>query len=212
MNRSLPLLVLILAIGVALRPSHVSAQTLLYSFNTPNGGTNVACGAAVAAGDVDGDGKADVAFGCAGETVGGHVGQGRVYVFSGATGVLLFTLTTPNPQTNADFGSSVAIADTNGDGHADIIVGAPGEGAGRVYVFSGATGTVLRTLTSPNAETNGNFGISVSAGDVDADGKADVIVGASFETVTSTIRQGRVYAFSGATGSRSRRLRRRTVR
>ena len=127
-------------------------------------------GGSVAVGDVNGDGKADIAVAAYGENVGSNAGQGRVYVFSGADGSLLLTLDTPNPQANANFGGlggvAVAMGDVNGDGKADIAVGANGEsvggnvGPGREYVFSGADGSLLFTLDTPNPQMRGYFGIA----------------------------------------------------
>jgi hypothetical protein len=96
----------------------------------------------MAVGAVNGDSKADIAVSAYAEDVGSNVRQGRAYVFSGADGSLLFTLDTLNPQAHANFGRSVAMGEVNGDGRADIALGAYGEDVGgnadqgRAYVFS----------------------------------------------------------------------------
>lgn len=167
-------------------------------------------GKAVAAQDVTGDGRADIIVGAPFEDVGGNSNQGRVYVFDGATGALTLTLNTPNPQPTARFGDAVAAGDVNGDGRADVIVGAPSQCfdvppltcAGRVFVFDGRTGAMIRTLNTPSPASNGEFGRSVAAGDVTGDGRADVIVGAPGEFVG----EGRVYVFDGSTGALIRTL------
>ena len=67
-------------------------------------------------------------------------------------------------------------------------------GAGRVYIFSGATGDVLRTFVSPNAVTNGSFGWDVAAmGDINNDGLSDLLIGAVDEDQTDISASGRAY-------------------
>jgi hypothetical protein len=180
---------------------------LLFPLDTPNSQADAYFGYSLAVGDVNGDGKADIAVGAEGQDVGVSTQQGRAYVFSGPSGAPLFTLDTPNPQPGAGFGYSVAVGDVNGDGNADIAVGAYQENVntnvdqGRAYVFSGPSGAPLFTLDTPNAQANAEFGYSVAVGDVDGDGKADIAVGAYRETVGVSTQQGRVYVFSGADGS-----------
>jgi len=99
--------------------------------------------------------------------------------------------------------------DFNGDGYADIIVGAYGQdnpetNEGTAYVFFGsATGPALVpdvTLDNPLDQADGRFGRSVaSAGDVNGDGYADIIVGASEQDGPQG--EGAAYVFFGsATG------------
>ena len=102
------------------------------------------------------------------------------------------------------FGSSVASAgDINNDGFDDLIVGAWGNSAGglsagRVYIFSGLNGDTLYIFTGEAAFDK--FGLSVaSAGDVDNDGFADLIVGAPFNDAGGS-DAGQAYVFSGRTG------------
>jgi hypothetical protein len=165
-------------------------------------------GVSVAVGDVNGDGKADVAVGAMCEDVGGNSCQGRTYIFSGADGSLLFTLDKPDPpHAGAWFGRSMAVGDVNGDGKVDIAVGATGENVGgnhdqgRAYVFSGADGSLLFTLDTTNPQEAAEFGFSIAVGDVHGDGKGDIAVGAPWENVGGNYNQGRAYVFSGASGA-----------
>ena len=123
---------------------------------------------------------------------------------SGTAGQVLYSLTAPSPRFEAEFGWSVSGAgDVNNDGRSDIIIGeARGGGdTGRAYVFSGADGNLLYSLESPNPQSLGFFGASVSgAGDVNADGYDDIIVGAEDED-DGSVNAGRAYIFSGEDGS-----------
>jgi hypothetical protein len=175
----------------------------MYALTTPNPQASVNFGTTVAAGDVSGDGKADLVVGVAGETVGGNGTQGRAYVFSGADGTLLRTLNTPKAQPATDFGFSVAVGNVSGGTTPDIIVGSIGETVdgnsfqGRTYAFSGADGSLQLVLDTPIPQAFAFFGYAVAAGDVDSDGKADVVVGSYGEHVGANTFQGQAYVFAG---------------
>jgi FG-GAP repeat len=151
------------------------------------------------AGDIDNDGYGDIIVGAwRNDAVG--VDAGRVYVYSGQTGSVLYVL---DGESASDFfGYSVAGAgDVNNDGYADVIVGAyynnaGASHAGRVYVYSGQSGGLLHTFTG-NVK-NDWFGLSVAgAGDVDNDGYDDLIVGAGYFSLVG----GRAFVYSGQTGA-----------
>jgi hypothetical protein len=154
-----------------------------------------------AAGDVNGDGYADVIVG-ARDFPG--TDKGKAYVFTGsASGLNTSPAWTAEGENDGDyFGTSVASAgDVNGDGYADVIVGAGGFGGGRgkTYVFHGSPsgpGT-NPDWTASGGSADERFGASVaSAGDVDADGFTDVIVGAN-QWKTGT---GKAYVYTGGAG------------
>jgi hypothetical protein len=151
--------------------------------------TNGYFGAWVArAGDVNGDGFSDVIVGASNENAGLGAGQGtaRVYLGSGAGLVGTPGATLLGEAAGDQFGAQATTAgDVNADGVDDVIVGAPGAGAGRgrAYVFSGqASPQGVRTspLWFKDGPSAGSaFGSSVAgAGDVNADGYSDVVIGA----------------------------------
>ncbi len=150
--------------------------------------------------DLNGDGFADVVIGAS----SANVGIGQVYVYRGsAAGLSVANPTVLSGQGigNEFFGESVASAgDVNGDGYGDLIIGAHyAAGTGQAYIYlGGANGITANqqpvTLTGPDGD-HGEFGISVSsAGDVNGDGYADVVVGAE-EVVDN---RGRAYIYLGS--------------
>src|SRR5207244_5549205 len=89
-------------------------------------------------------------------------------------------------------GVSVAAGDVNGDGRADIITGAGAGGAPHVKAFSGLDGSVLRSFFAYDAGFSG--GVYVAAGDVNGDGRTDIVTGAGAGGMPH------VKAFSGTNG------------
>lgn len=110
---------------------------------------------------------------------------GKVYVFSGIDGDTLHTFT---GQNNLDiFGYSLASdADINGDGYADILIGAwgydnggaEGDNAGKAYLRSGMNGAEIFTNMIGIYPEKRNVGLTVSfTDDVNGDGMADMLIG-----------------------------------
>lgn len=142
-------------------------------------------------GDVDGDEIDDAVVSAPGNQPGANA-AGKVYVYSGSSGELLWSVA-GDPGDQLGMGIEAA-GDVNGDGIPDVVAGAPG--AGRAYVYEGRTGEVLLTFSA--SEDDGPlFGTAVSgAGDVDDDGHADVLVGSP----AARSGAGRAYLFSGSDG------------
>jgi hypothetical protein len=134
-------------------------------------------------GDVDGDGRGDVLVGLPYYS-GIDATRGRAIVYSGRDGSVLHTL--DGFSTNGFFGFAVdALGDVDGDRRGDFLVSAynelgPGNVRGAVHVFDGRTGALLWSYRGePGASVSDAFGFAAaSAGDIDGDGRNDVIVGA----------------------------------
>jgi hypothetical protein len=126
-------------------------------------------GISVGAGDVSGDGVADIIVGAGAGALGGHV-----KVFDGATGAEVRSFFAFSGFTG---GVSVASGDVTGDGVADIIVGA-GAGApgGHVKVFDGATGAEVRSFLAFPGYLGG---VNVGSRDLNGDGVSDILVEAA---------------------------------
>ena len=138
------------------------------------------------AGDINGDGYSDVVSGA--RLYGnGQLYEGAIFIYlGGAAGLQLTPQKIESGQVDARMGHSVATAgDVNGDGFSDVVVGSylydsgsANEGVAFIYhgSASGLNAVPATTLQSNQAEAW--FGWSVaSAGDVNGDGYADVIVG-----------------------------------
>jgi hypothetical protein len=159
------------------------------------------------AGDVNGDGYADVIVG-AYLSYNVEWDEGTVFVYHGSPAGLSPTAdwTAESNQADAYFGKSVSTAgDVNGDGYADVIVGADsydnGEWEeGRAYVYHGSAAGLSDTAewVIESDQDYAYLGFSVStAGDVNGDGYADVIVGASFYDNVET-DEGRACVYLGS--------------
>ena len=183
------------------------------------------------AGDVNGDGYADVLVGAYYASPGGHTYAGETYLVYGRSNGLPASITLTNTWFNGTNGvrlaggaagdqsgvSVSAAGDVNGDGYADVLVGAyyasPGgrSYAGETYLVYGRSNGLPASITLTNTwfdGTNGvrlaggaagdRSGISVSsAGDVNGDGCADVLVGASYASPGGLNSAGETYLVYG---------------
>lgn len=122
-------------------------------------------GIRVATGDVNGDGTSDIIAGRA-------TGASHLKVYDGRTNAILWDFFAYGANT---FGINVAAGDTDGDGKDDVIVGPGAGGFPVIHIYSGANAGIVRGFAAyPWAFTGG---VRVAAGDLDGDGRSDIITG-----------------------------------
>jgi hypothetical protein len=164
-------------------------------------------GGALAVGDFDGDGYADVAIAAKQQDA-----VGRVFLYRGGpTGLAAApaaTLDDPKVVTGAAFGYSLAAGDFDGDGYADLVVAAAledttgGKAVGRVFVYHGGAGGIAdraapwRTLDNPTNQALSIFGWAMVAADFNADDIDDLVISAGGQDTQT----GRIYVYPGAAG------------
>lgn len=159
------------------------------------------------AGDVNGDGKRDVIVGLVSSDPGIPIrGQARVQLGKGLGLSPSWVWLVSGEQSRSNFGRAVFSAgDVNGDGHDDVLVGAPGytalgSGEGRAYLYLGFTDGLAHSpaWTVDGGQAGAGLGLSVAgAGDVNGDGYDDVVVGAPLHDSASS-NVGRAYLFLGS--------------
>ena len=176
------------------------------------GATGDLLGWAVAtAGDVNGDGYADVIVG-APRYSNGETEEGAVFLYLGGPVGLAASpaWTGESDQSYAWFGYSIAAAgDADGDGYGDVIVGAPRydiitstatlTDTGQAFLYyGGPAGIVTSTVwTTHTAQAHARFGAAVAAaGDVNGDGFGDVIVTANGYDAEQT-NEGAAFVYHG---------------
>jgi hypothetical protein len=145
-------------------------------------------------GDVDGDGVSDYIVGSPGYPQASYAG--RVWVRSGADGSAIYTYT--GSGSHGSLGRAVAgVGDLDGDGRGDFAYSSIAGSEYWVEIRSGATGNLIHVLKEPSSSYQ--FGNSLdSAGDVDADGVPDLLIGRRQQGLVA----GELHVHSGSTGLR----------
>jgi hypothetical protein len=182
-------------------------------------------GASLAAADFDGDGFVDLAVGVREEDVGAANSAGAVNVLYGSASGLTSAgnqfwtqdgLAGEGAETGDVFSRGLGAGDFDGDGFADLAVGAWEEDVGSI-LNAGAVNVIYGSLTgltengnqywtqdSPDvleeAETNDWFGRPVTAGDFNADGLDDLAIGAHRDGVGSAQAAGVLNVLFGSPG------------
>lgn len=192
-------------------PTHTVSSTIGLELLGEDDGEHA--GAALAAGDFNCDGLVDLAIGAPQKATGGAM-TGAVYVVNGAYLPEDGSLDLSDADhvifgevAGDTFGHALSAGDVNGDGCADLAVGAPFHDAGgvpnsgRIYLFSGIdlmdTGTAVLDAHAIDGEgLLARAGWSVHLGLIDDDGEADLVVGAPWRNrwaSSGTDRTGRAY-------------------
>ncbi|MGV3667987.1 MAG: beta strand repeat-containing protein [Leptospira bouyouniensis] len=186
-------------------------ENSLSSANTIIAGSvnNELLGYTVGTGDFNGDGYADAMIGA----IGANLSKGKVYIFhsQGTSGIpstnTIFADSVLSGEDSSDpIGTALASGDFNGDGYSDAILGAYNKSKAYIFLSSGNSGVSSRLTATADTKLTGvqtqgvsaYFGISISTADMNGDGFADAIIGASGYNSF----QGQVYVFhsSGLSG------------
>jgi hypothetical protein len=156
-------------------------------------GPNSRFGNAVAAADIDGDGLLDIVA---------TDQRNHAFALLAPTYVEYLMLTRPpdpvsGTAIDVSFGYFAEAGDANGDGWPDIVIGNPfaDSGAGRVYVALGPYLATFLVLKDKLPMAPAEFGWGMHLGDLDADGRLELLVGSDLATAAGVLGAGHVTVF-----------------
>lgn len=185
-----------IAVGNAQGPNNLgfvriydgASGAILKTLNSTNGNFDFFGWSIAGVADTNGNGGGDI--------VVGDWGADQAFLYDGTTGELLRSFQPPRGGAGG-FGRSVSgLQDANGDGRGDVLAGVAG--TNKAYIYDGATGSSLGSVSVPAGDTPSNFGWVVSeAQDVTGDGLSDIFIGGFYGADENT---GNAYLFDGATG------------
>lgn len=181
-------------------------------------------GAALAIGDIDGDGYADVIVGSPDEDHNLDSDAGLLNVFYGGSSGLTVEGdkwsqahigVAGTSQGGDNFGAALVIADYNGDGYGDVTAGVPGDGPSSTTDEAGGVNIIYGSASGlgfggddwyyqdasgvvGSGEANDHFGETLASGDFDNDGYADLAIGVPGEDVGSVSNAGSVNVLYGS--------------
>ena len=172
-------------------------------------------GAAIATGDLDGDGRTDIAIGAPGFGTEPGMPRGAVYIFLGRSGLLARdSLRTEDADAKifgqagaGELGRTLLIANLNGDVYDDLVLAAPKfsleerPGVGAVYVLWGSEilpkewdlNSRAAACTFLGAEDGEELGISLASGNITGEFNANLVIGAWRGSFPGLIATGKVY-------------------
>ncbi len=150
------------------------------SFDTKEDFTTGSGPGAAATGDLNGDGKPDIA------TANDWSQSVSVLKNTSTPGTISFASKADFPAGNSL--TNISIADIDGDGRPDIIITNPGGGGTNTSVMRniGTAGSI--SFDSPVNLVTGEWPSSISIGDIDGDGKPDIAVTSNFSTFVTVLR------------------------
>ena len=161
-------------------------------------------GSALASGDLNNDGYADLVVGAPGEDVGDDTNGGTaVVIWGGASGLSgARTVGDPNVAGHDWFGQSLTVGDFSGDGKPDLAVGSSGK---NIWIHKGgftkSSGAASRyKLTTPLQSGTDHGALSLLSGDVNDDGADDLVVNGTYNPDVSHMYDSSMVYLGSATG------------